>query len=81
MNPEQILQDVSNDLFILAEKSTGRIHVLYNNGAFEVVSSAVYTNPVKAIASFKAEDIRAGLTVDQWNSLRRKIAAAMKEPK
>lgn len=79
MNPEQILQSVGDQLLKTAEKSAGKIHVLFVNGTFEVVTTNVFTKPVKPIASYRADDIRKGLTVDQWRSLSIKIAKAMKE--
>jgi len=81
MNPEEVLQSVSQQLLKVAATATGKVHVLYNNKIFEVVQSAVYTVPIKPIASFKAEAIRTGLTVEEWAALRRIIARAIKGEK
>jgi len=79
MNPEQLLNDVAVLIKATAEKSTGNIHVVRQGMEIKVIASGVRTSPVKAIANYKAEDAKKGLTVSEWSILSRRLAAAVKE--
>jgi hypothetical protein len=77
MNSETELSKLAPIITSVANKSTGKIHVVMLNDEITVVSSTDRIPPCDVIATYSAEDARQGLTVHQW----RKLAARIKRAK
>ena len=81
MNPEQTLSTLTASITKIAADHTGDVLICVLDKQIVVVEDTKRGAPMKIVARFKTETIRAGLTPDEWAQLSRKIARALKEPK
>lgn len=79
MNPELILNELSEQITREAAECAGSILVCVSNDGVFACRDNRRGNPVKIIARYKADVVRAGLTPDEWRLLGQKIARAAKE--
>lgn len=76
MNPEQILNTISEQLTHASANHTGSVLVCIADGQPYVRRDTDRGKPVHILARYKAEVVRDGLTSDEWQKLSRKIAKA-----
>lgn len=81
MNPEQTLSTLAVSMCKIAAEHTGDVLICVLDKQIVVVEDTKRDVPMKIVARFKTENIRTGLTPDEWTQLSRKIARALKEPK
>lgn len=79
MNPEEILNEVATRINAVAKTATGKIHIVRQGLNITVVTSATRTGPSLKIATYTAENVRDGLTVREWASLKRRLEKTCKE--
>lgn len=79
MNPEEVLNDVATRITAVAKDATGKVYVVRQGLNVAVVSSAARTVPSLKIATYNAADAREGLTIREWEILKRRLEKVCKE--